>query len=1107
MSKAKETKPADKSSVNDLYSQVKFLSDKPLTADYEQNDRFGHSGIAENLKQIVLTCPVPFTIGLFGKWGTGKTSILNILKDKLTAVHKIPVVTFDVWKHKGDALRRTFLKEVVEQLQYQGLLRRFKLSDRIDASISVTKKIEKIDKVTICVFISLVLLMVFIGLLFWNDKSILRQYYSIITSGSLVTVLLIWLFNRIIVTEDLTRSKDRFEDPHEFEKQFFDIIGKSKAQRLLISIDNLDRCTHTKAVELLSTIKTFLAKDSDTEKNNKCIFLITCDDGAIKKHIESVYSKDQKAFSSDEFLRKFFNAFIRLPDFIDRELQDYTEELLKQTGIPKFDDPDVGYVITTAFRDNPRQIKQFINILIAHFLMAHNRESGEKPLIVPIGTITNNIAFLAKFLIIQQNFPETYNKINREYLTRSEGRLLFNKVENDDFLRATKEIVVDDVRPFIYLKQSRDELAMPDIREIEEGLVDNNPELVKEKLTKIKEQPQNIILFNKFLLTLIRRNEKRPQILINIVNCTLDVLNKLKFELSKTFYHKLGYFLNDNDHLKNELYKFNPSLVFNEILTRCKEIDRDGLISKYVDYILLERNPDEGATIDPFKDKLLIGKKFAYDLLEVLVKNKSWLNNDEKAKIKGAIEEKYYNDIEVLSLFEDDVENQKDFISEEAISKFVSNFSEEDVDDIDSINEKITLLLKFIKIIKSEATESIIKKLDELLEAENKLPFAEGKDEVGRKRNLLNRIEDVLGAVVSEIKSESSKQNFNTFANKLNQGANAIPTWNERKIFVFSFLLVIDLIDDPSSKTTFEQFIQDFFLNADLASIQFVFGNKRLSRNKQTKLIGRYPSVFQQRAVSLQPVFNELYPIASKKNRIEWLVALIKSDHQRALQKLEDLGHSTDDNKKVVEALLERVSSITVQEKRAIYTAINKMKCGNNVDHRNTLVSQIKPLLKTTDPQNQKVGYHALEGASSFLSGSNKRDIATEVIEWLRNLEPANAGQVHSVESIYLVWTDLADTPRQGYYIDFISDKLIVRGSSLDSIKLGILILIKIKPTYENYSKQYDDIFARFETELDEDIKIVINGGLVNLKPEKTNKENKAFWDKIKKWDVDNDEE
>jgi len=149
----------------------------------------------------------------------------------------------------------------------------------------------------------------------------------------------------------------------------------------------------------------------------------------------------------------------------------------------------------------------------------------------------------------------------------------------------------------------------------------------------------------------------------------------------------------------------------------------------------------------------------------------------------------------------------------------------------------------------------------------------------------------------------------------------------------------------------------------------------------------------------------------------------------------------------------------------------------------------------------------ALESASSFLSGPNKRDIAIEVIEWLRTLEPVSACHVHSVGSIFLVWSDLASTPRQGDYIDFISDKLIVRGTSLNSVILGIETLIKVKPTYENYSNQYDDIFYRFEREPDEDIKKVINGGLVNLKPEKTTKNNKAFWDKIKKWDVDNDVE
>ena len=77
----------------------------------------------------------------------------------------------------------------------------------------------------------------------------------------------------------------------------------------------------------------------------------------------------------------------------------------------------------------------------------------------------------------------------------------------------------------------------------------------------------------------------------------------------------------------------------------------------------------------------------------------------------------------------------------------------------------------------------------------------------------------------------------------------------------------------------------------------------------------------------------------------------------------------------------------------------------------------------------------------------------------------------------------------------------------MKSVELGIETIIKLKPTYENYSKQYDDIFYRFENVPDQNIKIVINGGLVNLKPAKTNKKNKAFWAKIKKCDVGNDGE
>jgi len=566
--------------------------------------------------------------------------------------------------------------------------------------------------------------------------------------------------------------------------------------------------------------------------------------------------------------------------------------------------------------------------------------------------------------------------------------------------------------------------------------------------------------------------------------------------------------LNDNDHLKDDLYKFNPSLVFNEILTRCRESDRDGLIAQYVTYISWSRYEKDETTIEfgPETDQASIGRNFAYELLEEFVKNKLWLKDNEKTRIRRAIENAYYADIEILSLFEDNVENQKDFISEEAISKFVSEFSEADIEDIDSITKKIELLLKFRPIIKSKATESIITKLEELLEAENKLPLEEvEEDELGRKQNLLNRIEDILITLQDEIKNKRLQLQLNSFTDKLCQGFGSLPNWNDRKILVFSFLLVVDLLDE-SNKAKVVQLMQKFFSKADLNSIQFVFENKKLSRKNKTNLIVRYPDVFEQRAIADQSIFNYLYPIASKEIRSEWFVALISSDHKRALQKLEELEYRTDDNKRVVEALLEKVSSIAVQEQSSIYSAINKMKCADSLELKSTLVEQIKPLLKNMDSEHQRIGHNALEGAISFLSEPKRREIGTEVIEWLRNLQPPNAGQTDSVKSIFLVWDVLSDT-KQRDYIDFVSDQLIVRGVNLDNINLGFEILIELKPAYESSNKQYDDIFARFESETSEDIKKTINDGLLNLKPERLTKGSKSFWAKIQKWETDSDEE
>lgn len=1136
MSNGKDNNP-------DETSQIRFLSDKPLDADYEQNDRFGHSSIAENLKHIISICPLPFTIGLFGKWGSGKTSILNILKDKVAVEHRIPFVIFDVWKHEGDALRRTFLKEIVKQLKEQGLLEKYELSERVSKSISIKKTVEKIDCLTFSIAIILILIMIGFGIYFYNTNlDIFKTYLAVVTGGSLVTGLLLWLFQRMIITEDITKKANRFEDPHEFEQEFYKILAETKpAKRLLISIDNLDRCIHSKAVELLSTIRTFLAKDSDTEQNNKCIFLIPCDDKAIKIHLRKVYSdmkhsevddtsqKDdiesgsthnstrpdndiitqrnidlENEFDADEFLRKFFHTFLCLPDFIDTELEGYTEDLLKQTNIEQFDNANVAHVITVAFRDNPRQIKQFINILTAHFLMAKNRESGSNPLIVPEGTITNNIDFLAKLLVIRQNFPSEYKNITEKYLPIEEWTKV-GKQEFKSFLNSTKTISVNNIEPFVHLKQSREELKIPNYREIRLGLLDNKPETIKEKLGSFETEPSKIGHLRRLLSRLIERNAQRRPVLFNIISCFLEAFDHSNLNLPQYLYERIGAIVGDDHNgLKQYLPQFNPKVIFMELLHRCKKSDRSAIIEGYIS-CFSKTTSDKGTPVskDAYGNVIdsTITKDYAYELLNEFVNHKKWLGNNQRMKIRKVIEDTYYQDVELLSLFEKDVKNQNDFISEQTLSKFISTFSQDDVEDKKIIGEKIRLLLKFRVIIEFKTTESILVRLQELLDAENKLPLDEVEEEgeISRKENLLGLIEDILSTLSDKLKDGQLQTQLNSLADRFGEGINALPNWSEHRIFILSSFLVIPILDDPH-KSKIGQLIQNFFTNADLDSIQFVFNNDKLRKNNKTQLISQYLKVFTTRVIADQSIFDYLYPIASKEIRPEWLVELTNSQPKRAVEKLESLGYKTDDNKKVVQALLQKVTAVAIQEKTPIYKTINEMKCANNAALKNLLGSQIQELLKTIDAKNQEVGYETLDRASSYLSEATRRNVAAEVIDWLRS--PAvlsNPYQPNSVKSVILSWDILEPTPKNDY-IYFIFHNLIMSKVNIVTIELGFGVLLKINVLYdENTKTNFDDTLSCAENETKQDIKAAIIDGLILLKLPELKQKDKAFWTKVQK--------
>jgi len=83
--------------MKDKNLKFNILKDEPLTN--KEADRFGYSDIADKLINIIENVKPPFTIGLYGEWGSGKTSICKLVEKNLEKDKKFKVFYFDVWKY------------------------------------------------------------------------------------------------------------------------------------------------------------------------------------------------------------------------------------------------------------------------------------------------------------------------------------------------------------------------------------------------------------------------------------------------------------------------------------------------------------------------------------------------------------------------------------------------------------------------------------------------------------------------------------------------------------------------------------------------------------------------------------------------------------------------------------------------------------------------------------------------------------------------------------------------------------------------------------------------------------------------------------------------
>lgn len=317
---------------------MELLSDNPITK--ENDDKFGFGLFVDILGKAILDIEyLPFTVGIFGEWGTGKTSLMRLLRKRLES-NECKTIWFNPWKYDNK-----------EEL-WAALIRSILLEIRNETSIWKLKL-----KKTAWALLKDISLFAFKGGI------------SAATGG------VISLRN----TEKMSESEHDFLNKFEsnFSKLVEDFVGEKG--RLVIFIDDLDRCIPENTITVLESLKLYL-------DNSRCVFVLGMDRAIVELAIKQRYGKDIQ-LSGREYLEKIVQLPFFLPPIQFGNLQ---QALQSQSKVADYT-PQIWTLLRCGLEGNPRKAKCFVNC----FYMAQEalkRPGVEEQLIfASTGDIAGNI--------------------------------------------------------------------------------------------------------------------------------------------------------------------------------------------------------------------------------------------------------------------------------------------------------------------------------------------------------------------------------------------------------------------------------------------------------------------------------------------------------------------------------------------------------------------------------------------------------------------------------------------------------------------------------------------------------------------------------------------
>lgn len=660
-----------------------LIPDIECNLDQENVDLMGTLPYVDVLEKIVcenIENSVSLTIGLFGGWGSGKSSIIKTLSERLkkkSSNNAIKIVIYDAWKYSGDAFRRSFILELKNQLEldWEDDLRVFYRDTHEDVSTRIDINRNWLVYVLCCIPL--------FGLLILASSidQVVKNYVSFL---SIVVTVTLFLIQKTFTQYKIAVTTPKIFSPEQFKEVFDQAISEATGEeiswlerwwkrtvnrqydckRVVIVIDNVDRCDRDAAKELLLNIKTYL-------EHKKCVVIMPVDDAAIKSHLQ--YIGDEEA---EEFLRKIFNVSIRIKGLNNIDRYEFTVNLIKKYSLGFSN--EVASVISQEFAKNPRRIIQFLNSLSLEKEIAKEQEIKGR---IPEGSVTKNIDFLAKILLIKEEYPFLYDAVLFDGLNLSKWEELYKDDKKDDkrikekrelqmfFGRTSGLVTPDNIMPFLLL-HSKDNLMPTELMSLMQAGQSQGVML------KIKEAS---IDFNAFLNYLNESLDRK--LIIRGVSANSELRFLLwcfaQDEMNKTLEERRASFFRYFRYIKQEHINSFPAPDLVNVSKYLKQYGHDGLYNILISYI----NSDSDKEMDVFLNFIKIFNS-AEDLKKVKDQVNKILTND-------------VSQFEIVLPFLKDKEIPADYIRPDTIGKHVSTLSakrtESDVKVCRAVNACVSL--------------------------------------------------------------------------------------------------------------------------------------------------------------------------------------------------------------------------------------------------------------------------------------------------------------------------------------------------------------------------------------------------------------------------------